>query len=156
MKSQREEFDKAIRKRYGDHRSPPSNWVQRRRRPGDDEQHEAETQREDEDGVRVEFPYLDGNNKKEFEMLEHDDISEVDLLNGAEVLLPKGIHMQAATVLGRSKDNFGRLIGNYDSNPILDSRVYDVMFPDGTIHQYAANIIAENVLNSVDEDGRRF
>ena len=31
--------------------------------------------------------------------------------------------------------------------------VYDLEFPDGTIKEYSANIIAENMLTQVDSDG---
>ena len=31
--------------------------------------------------------------------------------------------------------------------------VYDVEFPDGAIHKYAANVITENVLMQVDSNG---
>lgn len=30
------------------------------------------------------------------------------------------------------------------------------MFPDGSVQQYAANIIAENVYSQVDEEGHRY
>jgi hypothetical protein len=36
---------------------------------------------------------------------------------------------------------------------MLDSIVYDVEFPDGTIREYSANLIAENMLTQVDSDG---
>ena len=31
--------------------------------------------------------------------------------------------------------------------------LYNMQFPDGTIKPHLANIIAENILNQVDEDG---
>jgi len=37
-------------------------------------------------------------------------------------------------------------------NPILDTRVYEVEFPDGTINDYAANILAEALYAQVDVD----
>ena len=36
---------------------------------------------------------------------------------------------------------------------MLNSIVYDVEFTDGTIKEYSANVIAENMLSQVDEDG---
>lgn len=75
-------------------------------------------------------------------MLEYYDVSEVDLCCGSEVLLPCGVQMQAATVIGKSRDNSGRVIGHYDSSLILSSRVHNVMLLDVAIQQYAANIIA--------------
>ena len=69
---------------------------------------------------------------------------------GMEVLLPQnGAHMRAARVIGLNVDSEGR----YDANPVLNTQVYDVMFPDGAIQQYAVNIITENLLAQVDEDG---
>jgi len=38
----------------------------------------------------------------------------------------------------------------------LDTRVYEVEFPDGRISQYTANIIAENMLTQCDENGNQF
>ena len=40
-----------------------------------------------------------------------------------------------------------------EKTPSLHSLVYDVEFPDGTVKQYAANVIAENLLSQVDTNG---
>ena len=39
---------------------------------------------------------------------------------------------------------------------MLNTRVYDVMFPDGAIQQYSANLIAESLYEHADEDGHRY
>ena len=91
------------------------------------------------------------------ELVDVDDIPDLDLYLTAEVLLPQnGEHMQAARVISRAKDAEGKVIGTYNNNPILDTRVYDVMFPDGAVQQYSANIIAENLYSQVDEEGHRY
>ena len=73
-----------------------------------------------------------------------------------EVLLPQdGEHTRAAKVVGRSKDDRGNIKGSFNNNLILNTRVYDVMFPDGAVQQYGANVIAENLYEQVDEDGYR-
>jgi hypothetical protein len=36
---------------------------------------------------------------------------------------------------------------------MLNSIVYDMEFPDGTVREYSANLIAENMLTQVDSDG---
>ena len=36
---------------------------------------------------------------------------------------------------------------------MLNSLVYDVEFPDGAVKNYAANVIAENVLSQVESSG---
>ena len=86
-----------------------------------------------------------------------EDFDDYDSFIQTEVLLPQqGEHMQAARVLRRSKDNKGNLIGSFHENPILNTRVYDVLFPDGSCEQYAANQIAENIYSQVDDEGKRY
>ena len=36
---------------------------------------------------------------------------------------------------------------------MLDTRIYDVLFPDSAVRQYSANSIAENIYNQVDQEG---
>lgn len=60
-------------------------------------------------------------------------------------MLPKDDkYLQAGRVIGRSKDSNGEKIGLFNANPIMNTQVYDLIFPDGSIKQYGANIIAEN------------
>ena len=87
-------MDEYIRKRYGDSRSTPDNWVKWRQKPGDPVQYE-DTSEEDP----AEEPYSDSVNGKTHTLPEVDTISDLDLYINAEVLLPKdGEHMQAARV----------------------------------------------------------
>ena len=73
------------------------------------------------------------------------------------MLLPQnGKHIRAARVVERTKNQYGKLIGDHNPNPILDTRIYEVMFPDGSIQQYAANIIAEHMYSQVDKYGHRY
>ena len=37
---------------------------------------------------------------------------------------------------------------------MLDTRVYAVIFPDGTIRQYSANTITENMYIQVEKEGK--
>ena len=57
------------------------------------------------------------------------------------------------TVIRRSTDAKGRVIGSYNDNPLLNTVVYDVQFDDGTIKEYAANVIAENIWMETDAEG---
>ena len=83
-----------------------------------------------------------------------DSYSNYENYVGSEVLLPQnGEHMHAARVIGLARDDLGNDIGTFNPNPIMDTRVYEVMFPDGAVERYAANILAENMLGQVDEDG---
>ena len=53
----------------------------------------------------------------------------------------------------RSLNEEGRHVGQYDDSPILNTAIYDVEFPEGRTKEYGANIIAENILNQVNQDG---
>ena len=79
-------------------------------------------------------------------MPEADAIADYDKYIEFEVLLPKnGKEMSSEKLVSRVKYKDGKLKVTYNKNPILDTRVYDVMFPDGAVCQYAENFIAENM-----------
>ena len=120
----REEFTQAIQNKLGDSISLPDESLE-----------------EEEDA------------EPEASMPEADDIPDYDEYINAEVLLPNGEHMQTAKVVRRVRDELGVIKGQQNSNPILDTRVYEVMFPNGATQEYAANVIAENMYAQVDRDG---
>jgi hypothetical protein len=88
-----------------------------------------------------------------------DDITPEDADNyvGAEVTLPLGGTIRAGTVKRRARSlETGELTGTKNSNPILDTRSYEVEFPDGEVAEYAANVIAENMFAQCDSEGNQF
>ena len=74
-----------------------------------------------------------------------------------EIALPQGDAEtpQLARVTKRAKDNDGKPVGTAHTNPLLDSREYEVTFSDGSIEIMRANVIAENLFAQVDEQGHR-
>ena len=89
--------------------------------------------------------------------LTNEDITSLDDLDkyiGANIVLPgrDGEHV-LAVVKGRKRGLNGELIGNGNPNPILDTRIFQVEFPDGHLEEYATNKIAEALYSQVDEDG---
>ena len=62
--------------------------------------------------------------------------------------------MKSTRVIATSKDDKGDIIGSYHENPLLNSIIYDVKFPDGEVKEYAANVIAQNMYSQVDENGK--
>ena len=86
-----------------------------------------------------------------------DDVTPEELDNylGAEVLLSKGDRMISGKVVGRKRELDGTLKGTANSNPILDTRTYEVEFPDGDVAEYAANVIAENMYAQCDAEGNQ-
>ncbi len=78
-----------------------------------------------------------------------------DAMIAADLLLPQGDVLVPARVIARKHDAQGNPIGITNPNPILDSRIYEVQFPDGKVQEYAANILAENMYAQVDAEGIR-
>ena len=73
-----------------------------------------------------------------------------------ELGLPRGGgEVEFARVVKRLRDKDGLPIGTANDNPILDTRVYEVEFPDGHRASLAANTIAENLFSQVDPEGNR-
>ena len=62
--------------------------------------------------------------------------------------------MKEATIVKRKRHHDGTLVGTSNSNPLLDSRFYEIDFGDGNYFEYSANIIMENLYAQIDDDGR--
>ena len=62
-----------------------------------------------------------------------------------------GEQPEYARVKKRLKDNQGQPIGIASGNPILDTIMYEVEYQDGHTAALAANLIAENLFDQVDE-----
>jgi hypothetical protein len=69
---------------------------------------------------------------------------------------PIGESHQKGELIRRKKDHNGRPIGIQNENPILDTREYKVIFPDGTLQSYLANTLAENIYSQIDDEGHNF
>jgi hypothetical protein len=76
---------------------------------------------------------------------------------GMELALPRGNGegMLQGQVTKRMRDKEGRPIGTSSDNPLLDSRMYEVEYIDKNVEPLTANVIAENLIAQVDEEGHR-
>jgi hypothetical protein len=107
-------------------------------------------------------PYGD-DNEAPFQLPEADIVdatgkpvimqSLADGLINAEVMLPVGDSQAMAKVVSCAVDSDGRLIGEHNNNPILNSLCYMCEFPDGTVKEFLANVIASNIYEESDADG---
>ena len=61
--------------------------------------------------------------------------------------------MQKLEVVRRVIGPCGVIAGEYEKNPILNSIMYEVEFPDGRVNKYSYNVIAENILSQVESKG---
>jgi len=77
---------------------------------------------------------------------EADDDFEPEVI---QLQLHLGDDLVLGTVITRKRDAHGNPIGKSADNPIFDTRVYQVQFPDHRIEEYSANIIAENLYAQV-------
>jgi len=69
----------------------------------------------------------------------------------AEIMMQQDHNLMNARVIGCSVGPDGRTAaGAYHDNPILNSVINDVEFPEGHVKEYAANAIAENMHSQVD------
>ena len=108
----------------------------------------------DEDDNDITYPWDD--TWQDIPMYDETNATQKDLDEyiGAQVTLPDSDGLQVlCRVKGRKRDSSGATIGEYNSNPILDSRVFDVEYPDGRIEAFSTNVIAESLYGQVDDEG---
>src|SRR5688500_3061487 len=88
-------------------------------------------------------------------MPEADDVdmAQFDQYLNTEVVLPDGNGIVRGTVWKWKLDWEGRPVGIANANLLLDTHVYQVKFPKGSLRKYDANIIAELIYSQINEDG---
>ena len=97
-----------------------------------------------------ELPY--GDDFTTLKMGNDDDgyLESLDDLIGTQVTLPgKDGTPLLATVKRRKLDHKGQPIGYPNTNPIIDSRIYELEFPDGKVEEYSVDVIIENMLDQI-------
>jgi hypothetical protein len=137
---EREEFDSAIRIKLG---KPVST--------------DKDLAKIDSDAVTPQFDLYEDDVHPAQPLPDIDNATPEDLDNyvGAEVTLPIGGTMRMGKVKRRARNDDGEVHGTKNRNPILDTRTYDIEFPDGAYGEYTANTIAENMFSQCDAEGRQ-
>ena len=142
-KKKRVLFDKLIAERWGSSISPAPIQI--------DSENELEPYKDLDESPR-EMPEFN-------DPIDHDTSQLVDQqpaydkLIHSEITLPQDNKLRNAKILRRTIDSTGCIVGTYNDNPILNTLIYDVEFPDGEVKEYSANVIAENLLSQVDDEG---
>ena len=102
---------------------------------------------------------LDEEEEQNFdnEVPEADDYTEEGLSNlvGTNVTLQHNGQTVKTNIMKQAIGPDGKHIGKYNQNLILDSRKYEVELPYGLVDEYYHNILSENLLSQVDEEGRQ-
>jgi hypothetical protein len=84
------------------------------------------------------------------------DAEAYDAYISAQVILPAGDSQILGTVTARKRDHHGNPVGVGNRNPILNTHVYEVTFPDGHSAEYSANTIAECLYSQTDSEGNQY
>ena len=67
-----------------------------------------------------------------------------------DIRISRGCKVLEETVRSCKHNHDGSLVGTANPNLTLDSRLYEVEFPDGSYHDYATNTLIENLFAHVD------
>ena len=138
--SKRKIFDGLIERRHGTSINPPIE--------SDDDTRDEWEEYEDEDEPARISPEIEDTVDVNGRLLNQQPA--YDKILHAEVCLQKGDNMAVGKVTNRAIRPNGGVAGTYDDNPHLNTMIYEVEFPDGELKEYAANVIAENMLTQVD------
>ena len=160
QKKERDEFDQAIKERLGN----PISMEDLEEIDPDAVTPEYELYDDDFEGTYENVPDVDDIN---VETVDDDDDDpkeatpeptpeEADQYVGAEVNLPFEGTSRQGRVKKRVRDSEGNVTGTANKHAILDTRIYQVEFPDGGVAEYSANVIAENMVAMCDADGNQF
>ena len=87
---------------------------------------------------------------------DDDDHPDLDTYIHAQLMMEVGGEQIQGRVIQRAKNDDGSKKGKAHKNPLFDTRAYMVEFKDGSVSEYTANIIAENIYSQVDEEGRSY
>ena len=90
------------------------------------------------------------------EKSDADDFESYDKYIGSQILLDLGHQRLQGRVVKRTKGPGGETIGRAHSNPMFDTRAYVVQFNDGSVGEYTANVVAENVYAQIDSEGNEY
>ena len=75
---------------------------------------------------------------------------------GAEMLLPGGDRMARGHVVARSRDTDRNVMSRSHTNPILDTRMYQVEFAGGEVTVLTTNVIAESMYIQCNSEGNEY
>ena len=143
---ERKEFDEAIEKRFGGSMS-------------------EEDFKDDPDFSDFETPTFEAYEDDEVPVARMPDVDDIeddhdvdtyDQYVGAQVRVPKGSEIRTGKVIRRKHELNGTVKGKANANSMLDTRMYDVEFPDGSSDEYTANVIAQNMYAQCDLEGNQY
>jgi hypothetical protein len=89
--------------------------------------------------------------------VENDaDVDTYDQYVGAQVRVPISGEIRSGKVTRRKRELDGTWKGSANANYMLDSRTYEIEFPDGRRYEYTVKVIAENIYAQCDKEVNQF
>ena len=135
-------FDKLVEKRHGTSMNPPIKTSE----TSDTMWEEYEDGDESPRVIPETEDIVDSTGKVINQQPAYDK-----MLNN-EVQMQVGYDLTKGLVARRAIGPDGKTIGTYDDDPSKSTLMYEVEFQDGELREYSANIIAENMMNQIDEE----
>jgi hypothetical protein len=84
------------------------------------------------------------------------DVDMYDQYVGSQVRVPIGDEIRDWKVVWYKRELDGNVKGRVNANSILDTRTYEIEFPDGSSDEYTANVIAENMYAQCDDEDNQY
>ena len=86
-----------------------------------------------------------------------DEYDNYNKYINVKVLLPRDNgDSESGKVIGRSVDERGAKLGEKKFHPLLNTQLYNVEFPDGSVEKLTENWIAITLYSSVDEYSHQY
>jgi hypothetical protein len=73
---------------------------------------------------------------------EENDVDTYDQYFGAHVRVPIGDEIRSGKVVQCKRELYDTLRGRANANSMLDTKTYEIYFPDGRSDEYTASVIA--------------
>ena len=146
LKEQMQLFTESVEVKIGNSRQPMYNQ-------DDPDAIYYSIMNEDRDANENVLPY--GEELVDVKTKEVDQayLESLDKYIGSEVVMTGRDGVPVLTkVVKRKRDANGDPIGEANPNPIMDSRIYELEYPDGRIEEFGVNVIGENLGTQLDED----
>jgi len=80
---------------------------------------------------------------------EENAMEQLDEFIGTQIPLETKNGPALIKVISRKRSSDGILVGQKNPEPQLDSRLYNVKFPDGHFEQYSANVLHESLTSKL-------
>ena len=84
---------------------------------------------------------------------EESAMEHLDEHIGQKIQLNKNDSPVLVKIVSRKRDAAGNLTGKKNPDPKLDSRIYNVQYPDGHFERYSTNVLSEALNETMDHDG---